>query len=81
MDDAWADNYRSFLIRMWRTDATTAWRASLSDPNTSETFYFADMKSLWAFLVRLTEEVGERNEDSSESRRKGDEQETARSVL
>ncbi len=77
MNDARTDNYQSFLIRMWRTDATSVWRASLSDPNTSETLYFADMKSLWAFLTHLTEEVGESNEGSSESRRKGDEQETA----
>jgi hypothetical protein len=74
MDGVQTDNYHSFLIRMWRTDATTAWRASLSDPNTGETFNFADMESLWAFLVRLTSATGEGNQDSTESRRKGDKQ-------
>ena len=52
MSDIQADTYRSYLVRLWRTDEMAPWRASLNNPNTGKTMYFTDMETLCAFLVR-----------------------------
>ncbi len=52
MSDIQADTYRSYLVRLWRTDETAPWRASLNNPNTGKTVYFTDIETLCAFLVR-----------------------------
>lgn len=47
--------YLSYLLRLWRVkvDGEFAWRASLESPNTGERRGFADLDSLYAFLVEM----------------------------
>ena len=44
------DNYLSYLVRLWRSDATTVWRATLQDPHTGEHFRFETIEGLFVFL-------------------------------
>lgn len=41
--------YLSYLIRLWRTDASP-WRASVETPGTHEKQSFTDVATLFAFL-------------------------------
>ncbi len=45
--------YRSFLMRLWRTDrdVSSGWRASLEDPRTGQRFGFASLEQLFAFVL------------------------------
>jgi hypothetical protein len=49
--------YRSFLLRLWRTneDEAAVWRASLESPHTGKRKAFADLASLFAFLREQTD--------------------------
>lgn len=41
----------SYLLRLWRSGADGAWRASLQSVQTGERHMFADLESLLTFLV------------------------------
>lgn len=56
MTKAESDNYRAFLLRFWRDDAHSPWRATLENPHTSESLGFSSMATLFAFLQELTEQ-------------------------
>lgn len=43
-------HYHAYLLRFWRDGEHTAWRASLEDPHTGETFGFATVQRLYEFL-------------------------------
>ena len=45
--------YHAYLLRFWRDDELTAWRASLEDPHTGETLGFATMQRLYEFLDEM----------------------------
>ena len=49
--------YKSFILRLWPDDASGAtWRARLeSVARAGEVYYFADLDSLFAFLLALSE--------------------------
>lgn len=42
--------YLSYLLRLWRNDATAPWRASVEDARTHEQHAFAEPERLFAFL-------------------------------
>lgn len=44
-------NYYAYLLRFWRGDDNTAWRATLEDPHSGQQLSFADMDALFAFLA------------------------------
>ena len=44
-------HYYSYLLRFWRDGAEHPWRASLQCSATGEKFAFADMLTLFAFLM------------------------------
>jgi hypothetical protein len=48
--------YRSYLLRLWHThsDGAPVWRASLENPLTQEVVRFANLASLFAFLLDQT---------------------------
>jgi hypothetical protein len=43
----------AFLLRLWRENETTPWRATLENPHTGVRQGFADTKSLFAFIQNL----------------------------
>ncbi len=45
--------YRSYLLRLWRTDesATCNWHASLEDPHTGKRIGFPNLEQLFAYLM------------------------------
>lgn len=43
-------NYYSYLLRFWRDDEHSPWRATLEDPHTGQSFGFASMEHLYRFL-------------------------------
>ena len=46
------DLYRAFMLRLWRMVGDGSnWRAVLEDVHTGERRVFADLESLFAFLV------------------------------
>ncbi len=47
---------RSYLLRLWRSDAleTSFWQASLEDPQTGERIGFANLDHLFAYLIGQT---------------------------
>ena len=42
--------YLSYLVRLWRSDATAPWHASLEDARTHEHHAFPESEQLFAFL-------------------------------
>lgn len=52
-----SSDYLAYLLRLWREDNTTDWRATLQNPHTGERRSFADLPTLLAFLE---EQTGER---------------------
>ena len=51
--------YRSYLMRLWRTDKGKAWRVMLECVETHERHGFADIKGLYAFLC---EQMSDKNQ-------------------
>ena len=51
---AQAADYRSYLLRLWRSRSDTGWRGSLQSAQSGERHMFADMESLVAFLRGLS---------------------------
>lgn len=51
------DQYRSFLLRMWRANTSdqTTWRLSLENPHTRETIGFDTLEALNAYLQVITQ--------------------------
>lgn len=47
-------DYHAFLLRFWREDQLTGWRALLEDPHTGRSFGFSSMKQLYEFLEEQT---------------------------
>lgn len=45
---------QSYLLRLWREDAQSPWRASLQNVVTNERFGFADLQSLFRFVQAQT---------------------------
>jgi hypothetical protein len=50
MNRSLPDNYRSYLLRMWRDNPQGTWLASLQSTATEQVYVFADLEQLWAFL-------------------------------
>jgi hypothetical protein len=48
MNKPWA--YLSYLVRLWRSDDASPWRASLEDARTHEHHTFSETDQLFAFL-------------------------------
>lgn len=44
-------NYHSYLLRLWRDNANHPWRASLQCTATGEKLAFADLLTLFTFLL------------------------------
>jgi hypothetical protein len=60
-------NYTSFLLRLWLIPgAAEMWSASLENPRTGERLSFADMESLFVFLVAHTTARAQRHHDEAE---------------
>jgi hypothetical protein len=43
-------HYRSYLLRIWRDDAFSPWRALVQNPATGERHAFSSLAQLYAFL-------------------------------
>jgi hypothetical protein len=43
-------DYRSYMIRFWRTNPTVPWRPAAIDPYHDGIHYFASREALYAFL-------------------------------
>ncbi|MFO7540649.1 MAG: hypothetical protein R6X32_21640 [Chloroflexota bacterium] len=48
------NNYQAYLLRLWRDDANTPWRASLQETHGSELVSFASVAQLIAFIEQQT---------------------------
>lgn len=46
--------YHAYLLRLWRDDDRTPWRATLEDAQTAERHAFADPEQLWLYIRQLT---------------------------
>ena len=53
---AHASGYLAFLIRMWKDHGASSWRASLENPHTGERASFAELSSLFEYLLNCTSE-------------------------
>ena len=49
--------YITFLLRLWRADATAPWRASLHDPHSGDKHNFASIAQMVEFLYAQAGEV------------------------
>lgn len=47
-------DYQAFLLRVWREDDLSGWRALLEDPHTGQSRGFSSMKKLYEFLEEKT---------------------------
>ncbi len=56
-------DYQAFLLRVWREDDLSGWRALIEDPHTGQSKGFPSMKQLYAYLEeRTADEHDEFNE-------------------
>ncbi|MAT96581.1 MAG: hypothetical protein CL608_05505 [Anaerolineaceae bacterium] len=55
---------QSYLLRLWREDAQSPWRASLQNVATNERIGFADLQSLFLFVQTQTEASSKSQKDS-----------------
>jgi hypothetical protein len=62
-------DYHASLLRLWRDHHGGAWRASLQDAESGERLGFADLERLFAYLLRLTNEVPDAGEISTTTER------------
>ena len=69
MERVRAADYLAFLLRLWREDESTPWRAQVVDPRTGERQAFADLSKLFDFLRDRTEPDGERAQQGKTGRR------------
>jgi hypothetical protein len=53
------DNYQAYLLRLWRDDGQTPWRASLQEAQAGQLISFASVAQLVAFLEQQTQESHE----------------------
>ncbi|CAG0937565.1 hypothetical protein TFLX_06506 [Thermoflexales bacterium] len=58
--------YLSYLLRLWRSDDTAPWRASLEDARTHEHLTFPETDQLFAFL-REQMQAGPSSEEESDT--------------
>ena len=49
-----SNNYRGYLVRIWRSSAQSPWRASIRDTHTGEQRHFAQLEALYCFLDEET---------------------------
>ncbi|MEM7127837.1 MAG: hypothetical protein AAF702_16005 [Chloroflexota bacterium] len=49
-----AQPYRTFLVRLWREESASAWRASAQSVQSGEVVRFASPEELFAFLWAQT---------------------------
>ena len=59
------NNYQAYLLRLWRDDGNTPWRASLQDTRAGQLHTFASLSQLIAFIEQqagLEEEMSGRQE-------------------
>ncbi|MFZ0548983.1 MAG: hypothetical protein WAM60_26285 [Candidatus Promineifilaceae bacterium] len=54
-------DYQAFLLRVWREDDHSGWRASLENPYTGQSVGFSSMKQLYEFLEEKTSGVLKNN--------------------
>jgi hypothetical protein len=47
-------NYKGYLVRLWRSDARSYWRASAQDIQTGHRYHFARLENLFLFLGEQT---------------------------
>jgi len=43
-------DYHAFLLRLWRENGRSPWRASLDNPHTGEKETFSSIEQLWAHV-------------------------------
>ena len=43
-------NYYAFLLRLWRENDSSPWRAALENPHTSEKHTFSTLEQLWTYV-------------------------------
>lgn len=48
--------YVAYLLRLWRENPNTPWRATLENPTTAERISFAELSNLISFLEEQTGE-------------------------
>jgi hypothetical protein len=48
------NNYKAYLIRLWRSDPHAPWRASAQNTRTGEQHYFTSPENLYLFLHEAT---------------------------
>jgi hypothetical protein len=55
--------YLSYLVRLWRSDDASPWRASLEDARTHERHAFSEADQLLAFLQEQMQTASSPEED------------------
>ncbi len=74
MDSSSPPEYRSYLLRLWRDNPRAPWRASLQSTATGGLEHFADIDSLFAFLVAQADALDPLQNDNEARRNvKGEE--------
>jgi hypothetical protein len=49
-------HYHAYLLRLWRGEDGSPWRALLENPHTGETLRFSSLTELFAHLIKETGE-------------------------
>jgi hypothetical protein len=52
-------DYQAYLLRVWREDDLSSWRALLVDPHTGQSMGFSTMKLLYEYLEESTDDNSE----------------------
>jgi hypothetical protein len=56
MEKEMKEVYYAYMLRLWREDAGSPWRATVQNPHTNEQKGFASVEELLDFLTGLTQD-------------------------
>lgn len=54
------DTYFAYLLRLWKEDERSGWRASLENPRNGQTHYFTSLEALFNYVVQEIDDVSGR---------------------
>jgi len=49
-----SNNYKGYLVRIWRSSSRSPWRVSIRDTQTGKQHHFAQLEALYSFLGEET---------------------------
>ncbi|HSM55617.1 MAG TPA: hypothetical protein VK879_05615 [Candidatus Sulfomarinibacteraceae bacterium] len=54
------DTYIAYLLRLWKEEGQSEWRASLENPRNGQKHYFTSLEALFNYVVKELDDASSR---------------------